>query len=49
MVTELASWVETYGTAAVLAVGGAVIGVLFGYLPAKRAAQLDPVDALTRQ
>ena len=31
MVTELASWVETYGTAAVLAVGGAVIGVLFGF------------------
>ena len=26
-----------------------LIGVLFGYLPAKRAAQLDPVDALTRQ
>ena len=26
-----------------------LIGVLFGYLPAKRAAQLDPVDALSRQ
>ena len=25
------------------------IGVLFGFLPARRAAQLDPVDALTRQ
>ena len=24
-----------------------LIGVLFGYLPAKRAAQLDPVDAVT--
>ena len=31
MVTELASWVETYGTASVLAVGGAFIGVLFGF------------------
>lgn len=26
-----------------------LIGVLFGFLPARRAAQLDPVDALTRQ
>lgn len=26
-----------------------VIGMLFGFLPARRAARLDPVDALTRQ
>ncbi|MDO5653410.1 MAG: ABC transporter permease, partial [Brachymonas sp.] len=26
-----------------------LIGVLFGFLPARRAAQLDPVDALSRQ
>ncbi|MDO5693675.1 MAG: YeeE/YedE family protein [Pseudomonadota bacterium] len=31
MVTELTSWVETYGTTAVLAAGGAVIGILFGF------------------
>ena len=30
MVTELASWVERPGTGAVLAVGGAVIGVMPG-------------------
>lgn len=31
MDSELASWVERYGTTAVLAVGGAVIGALFGF------------------
>jgi len=25
-----------------------LIGVLFGYLPARNAARLDPVDALSR-
>ena len=31
MPVELASWVERHGTGAVLAVGGAVIGALFGF------------------
>ena len=31
MPLELASWVERHGTGAVLAVGGAVIGALFGF------------------
>ncbi len=26
-----------------------LIGVLFGFLPARNAARLDPVDALSRQ
>ncbi|HMK89469.1 MAG TPA: ABC transporter permease [Methylocystis sp.] len=36
----------TVATAAIVSVG---VGVIFGYLPAHRAAALDPIDALRRE
>jgi macrolide transport system ATP-binding/permease protein len=39
-----------YSTASIATAFGvsSLIGVVFGFLPARRAAQLDPVDALSR-
>ena len=39
-----------YSTSSIVAAFGvsSLIGVMFGFLPARRAAQLDPVDALSR-
>jgi macrolide transport system ATP-binding/permease protein len=46
--SKLMGWIVVISTApAVLALGCAFItGVVFGYLPAKRAARLNPVEAL---
>ena len=40
-----------YSTTSIVTAFGvsSLIGVVFGFLPARRAAQLDPVDALSRQ
>jgi macrolide transport system ATP-binding/permease protein len=29
--------------------GSTLIGIFFGFLPAHNAAQLDPIDAVTRE
>jgi macrolide transport system ATP-binding/permease protein len=42
MVYSMGSIVAAFGVSS-------LIGVVFGFLPARRAAQLDPVDALSRQ
>jgi macrolide transport system ATP-binding/permease protein len=41
--------VYSYGSIVAAFGVSTLIGVVFGFLPARSAAQLDPVDALSRQ
>jgi macrolide transport system ATP-binding/permease protein len=42
MIYSVSSIVTAFGVSS-------LIGVVFGFLPARRAAQLDPVEALSRE
>jgi putative ABC transport system permease protein len=48
LLTELAVWPTKVSADAVLIayVFGAAVGIFFGFWPARKASQLDPIDAL---
>jgi putative ABC transport system permease protein len=50
-VTELANWpfIFSYVSIIVSVVFSGMVGVLFGYMPSKRAASLNPIDALRHE